>query len=109
MLYSRWRPHSGDYEYFESSEQVPLADDLPVPKLLGGTAIGVSSLVAGRKMPSGSVYRGTGPHARGMIVPSGASSSGLGLLNLIEYIPGWGWLAIGLSTGWYLWGRKKSS
>lgn len=107
MIYSRWRPHAGDYDYFESPEQFPLADDLPVPRLPSGSSIGVASLEAGRAIPSTAVYRGSGKEARGMIAPNTGSGGGLGLLNLIEYIPGWGWLAIGISTGWYLWGRTK--
>lgn len=108
MIYSRFRPHAGDYEYFESPEKIGLADDLPTPKLPFGTSVGVPSVDAGRPIPAGAVYRGTGPFAKGVIAPI-SKRAGMGLLNLIEYIPGWGWLAIGLSTGFLLWGRKRAA
>lgn len=85
MIYSRWRPEKGGYDYFETSERYGLADDLPVPKLPGGTAIGVSSLLSGR-MPRGSArHVGQGPYAKGLVMP--ITRAGLSGLTLAESKP----------------------
>ena len=82
MIYSRWRPDKGGYDYFESGERYGLGDDLPVPKLPGSSSIGVSSVTAGR-MPKNGVLTpaGSGPNARGAIMPTDRSGlQGLGAL-----------------------------
>lgn len=83
MIYSRWRPDKGGYDYFESGERFGLGDDLPVPELPGSSAIGVSSITAGR-LPKNGVLKpvGSGPVARGMIMPtSRAGLEGLGVFS----------------------------
>lgn len=80
MIYSRWRPDRGGYDYFESAERLGIGDDLPTPTLPGGTHLGVPSTDAGR-VPGGALRRvGSGPVARGSILPlSRAGLTGLGL------------------------------
>lgn len=69
MIYSRWRPDVGGYDYFQSAERRGLGDDLPVPKLNGGTAIGVASTDIGRPAPGALHPAGSGPVAKGSILP----------------------------------------
>lgn len=82
MIYSRWRPDTGGYDYFQSAERRGLGDDLPVPKLTGGTAIGVASTDIGRPAPGALHPAGSGPVAKGSILPlsrqglSGLSQAG---------------------------------
>lgn len=68
MIYSRWLPDKGGYEYFETSERLGLADDLPVPKVSFGE-IGAASTSSGRPLPLGAKRIGYGKLARGSIVP----------------------------------------
>jgi hypothetical protein len=70
VLYSKWDPSRGGYSYFETAEQVPFAADLPTPRLSAVGPIGVPSVDAGRPLPSGAHMVGTGPLARGLIVPT---------------------------------------
>ena len=81
MIFSRWRPDRGGYDYFDSpSTRYGLGDDLPVPVLRNTTDIGVASTDIGRPMPSDAVPVGSGPMAKGMIAPMDTSNlSGLGL------------------------------
>lgn len=75
MIYSRWRPADGKYDYFESRDQVGLGDDMPVPSLPIGSAIGVPSVAVGRK-PAGAMRRvGSGEAPLGSILPT---TEGLG-------------------------------
>jgi len=70
MIYSRWDPTTGLYDYFESSERVGINDDLPVPKMPSAPSpIGVPSVECGREMPPDAVHIGQGEHARGLIAP----------------------------------------
>lgn len=95
MVYSRWRPDTGGYDYFESGERFGLGDDLPVPELPGGTKIGVPSISAGR-MPKNGVLSpaGSGEEARGMIMPtSTAGLQGLGVLSTMSK-----WTIVALSA-----------
>ena len=79
MIYSRWRPDKGGYDYFESAERLGMGDDLPTPKLGVGTSLGVASTDIGRT-PGGALRSvGSGPIARGSILPmSRAGLTGLG-------------------------------
>jgi hypothetical protein len=81
MIYSRWRPDTGGYDYFDSpSTRYGLGDDLPVPRLTDTTELGVASTDIGRQTPSDAVLVGSGPIARGMITPMSTSGlKGLGL------------------------------
>lgn len=70
MIYSRWRPDTGGYDYFQASERRALGDDLPVPRYgFSSSAIGTSSVSIGR-VPSGMLKRsGSGEQALGMVMP----------------------------------------
>lgn len=95
MIYSRWRPDTGGYDYFESGERFGLGDDLPTPKLPGGSSIGVSSLTAGR-LPKNGVLNpaGSGKNARGMIMPTSREGlQGIGVLSSMSI-----WVVIAISA-----------
>jgi hypothetical protein len=85
VIYSRWRPDKGGYDYFESSERYAFSDDLPVPRLPEASSIGVSSLDAGRVPPKGARYVGSGRFAKGVIMP--ISREGLSGVGVAEGIP----------------------
>jgi hypothetical protein len=70
MLYSRWQPDTGGYEYFEApSTSVNINDDLPEPTLRPADRIGVPSIEAGRDLPPDAVLVGVGPEPVGLIAP----------------------------------------
>lgn len=101
MIYSRWRPDQGGYDYFESAERRGLGNDMPIPRLLGGTRLGVPSTEIGRKPPGSVRYVGRGPLARGAIMPM--EKLGLsGALGLVAQVPSWVLLAVGVTVGWVL-------
>lgn len=101
MIYSRWRPDRGGYDYFESTERRPLGDDLPVPRLLPMGALGVASTDIGRRVPAGARYVGSGELARGSITP--LSRSGLsGVVTFFQSIPTWLVFTGGVTLGWLL-------
>lgn len=111
MMYSRWRPDRGGYDYFEAAQRLGLGDDLPVPRLPAGTAIGVASTDIGRPAPAGMRHVGSGPTARGSILP--LSRDGLsGLGSLVDSVPLWaaaGVFGVGLvAVVWTLSKRKTS-
>jgi hypothetical protein len=104
MIYSRWRPDKGGYDYFETSERYGLGDDLPVPKLSASSAIGVASVDAGRVPPTHARFVGSGRYAKGMIMPtSRAGLSGTSILddNRVFVI---GLVVVGVAGYWY--GRR---
>jgi hypothetical protein len=77
MIYSRWRPSDGKYEYFETPEKFGLGDDMPVPNVpLTASPIGISSVIVGRK-PSGPIRRvGEGEAPIGAIMPTATADLG---------------------------------
>lgn len=79
MIFSRWRPDTGGYDYFDSpSTRYGLGDDLPVPKLAKTSKLGVASTDIGRAIPVDGKLVGSGPLARGMVAPiSRAGLSGI--------------------------------
>jgi hypothetical protein len=84
MIFSRWRPDTGGYDYFDSpSTRYGLGDDLPVPRLPKVHALGACSTDVGRAIPSDAVAIGSGPIARGMVAPMG--KVGGGLLGAIDF------------------------
>lgn len=103
MIYSRWRPDSGGYDYFLSAERYGIGDDLPTPVLSAGK-MGVASTSSGRPIPPGSRYIGTGPLARGVIAPM--DTSGLSMAGVTLSIGGFGMLAVGVLVGYWL-GKRK--
>jgi len=108
MIYSCFQQTPGMYAYFEGPGDIPINGDLPVPKLppaVGG--IGVPSIVAGRPLPAGSKYVGSGWHARGMLVKCG--SSGLGATpDLAGAVLGFV-IAGGLAAGAIYWLRRRNA
>lgn len=80
MIFSRWRPDTGGYDYFDSpSTRYGLGDDLPVPRLDTVAGVGAPSTDIGRDMPLDAKLIGSGPLARGMVAPMNkAGLTGLG-------------------------------
>ena len=81
MIFSRWRPDTGGYDYFDSpSTRYGLGDDLPVPRLPKTSPLGTASTDIGRAIPVDGKVIGSGPLARGMVAPMDRSGlRGLGL------------------------------
>lgn len=75
LVYSQWQP-TGGYDYFETSASVPLGDDLPVPRLTPVNGIGVPSTEAGRPIPKGARFVGSGHVAIGVVAPMDTSHLG---------------------------------
>ncbi len=111
MIYSRWRPAVGGYDYFEAPNQIGLGDDLPVPSLPSGTAIGVASTDIGRPAAPGMRRTGSGATARGSIMP--LSRDGLsGITDVVSGVPMWAAVSVcGAGIAAALWvlhkGRKS--
>lgn len=109
MIYSRWRPDKGGFDYFETPERFGMGDDLPTPSLPMGTALGVSSVLAGRVPRSSPLTPvGHGKEARGMIMPT--SREGLQGVGALSTLSTWSLLAVGAASGffgYYFLGRKK--
>jgi hypothetical protein len=83
MIYSRWRPDKGGFDYFENSERRGFGDDLPIPRSgFSMSPIGTASVSIGRNPPGRLRKVGSGPDARGMVMS--ASSSGLRGLPLVD-------------------------
>lgn len=106
MIYSRWRPETGVYDYYEVAGGIPLGNDLPTPRLSAGTSIGVASVDIGRKMPMSGRHVGSGSTPRGMITPVSATS-GLGALAFSIGFGEIAMVAAGAALGWWLRGRVK--
>ena len=70
MIYSCFNERAGHYEYYEDDRGQAINGDLPVPALANKQAgkVGVPARDAGRPLPSGARFVGTGWAARGMIV-----------------------------------------
>lgn len=85
MIFSRWKPDTGGYDYFDSpSTRFGLGDDLPVPRFQTVRALGLDigcSTDIGRPLPMDTQKIGSGPLARGMVAPMGRVGS-LGALDL---------------------------
>lgn len=74
MIFSRWRPDTGGYDYLDSpSTRFGLGDDLPVPRLPKTSPLGTASTDIGRPIPDDAKVMGSGPIARGMIAPMNKS------------------------------------
>lgn len=98
MIYSRWKPDTGGFDYFEASERYGMGDDLPVPKLSGGSSIGVTSIGAGRLPKKGELrFIGSGQVARGSIMPT--SREGLSGLGFLDTVSSWTALLLGVVAG----------
>jgi len=109
VIYSRWRPDTGGYDYFETGERYALADDLPTPGILGAGPIGVSSLKCGRPIPSGARPAGSGRFAKGVIAP--LDRTGLAGDGVLAGLPSWAryvGLAAALALGGLIWWRERA-
>lgn len=84
MIFSRWKPDTGGYDYFDSpSTRYGLGDDLPVPRFPTIRALGMDigcSTDIGRPLPLDAQPMGSGELARGMVAPMGRVG-GLGALD----------------------------
>lgn len=78
MIFSRWRPDTGGYDYFDSpSTRFGLGDDLPVPRLPQTHVLGVCSTDIGRALPVDAKLIGSGKIARGMVAPMDRAARGI--------------------------------
>ena len=112
MMYSRWRPDTGGYDYFQGSERFGLGDDLPVPKLPGGTEIGVASTDIGRRPGAALQPMGSGPTARGSILPLSRQGLSGGLFDAMRAVPWWAIPVVGAVTVGavvLLWPKKRAT
>lgn len=110
MIYSRWRPDVGGYDYFESAERRGLGDDLPVPALPEGTAIGVASTDIGRAPPSALRPVGSGPVARGSVLPLSRAGLSGGPFTALSAAPWWVTAALaGVAAGVVVWEIRRES
>ncbi len=104
MIYSKWKPATGQYDYFETSEQHGIGDDLSTPRLAQFSPIGVASVDAGRRLPASARAVGSGPDAKGCVVPIARSALGT-ITNIVSkealYFIG------GLATMWLIFRYKK--
>lgn len=74
MIYSRWRPDVGGYDYFQDAVTHNLNDDLPEPQLRPASQIGIPSIEAGRPIPAAAVWAGEGAKAVGLVAPVDAKA-----------------------------------
>lgn len=104
MIFSRFDPENGEYDYFESPGALAaINDDLGAPGLPPpvssqlGREIGLPSTECGRAMPSGATHVGRGELAEGHITPpahvklSGYSSTGdgqFGYRDVVAFLAG---------------------
>lgn len=112
LVYSRWRPDSGGYDYFESSYRQNINDDLPAPELTLASKIGVPSIEAGRPIPAGSQPAGSGDEPIGLIAPVDSRrivrrSRPLGETEVLG-VPRYGWffMAFAAMTGAVLYAAR---
>ncbi len=85
MIYSRWRPDQGGYDYYQTGERRGLGDDLPIPRRgFSMSPIGTASVSIGRE-PKGRLRKsGKGEKAMGMVLP--ASKAGLSGLPVYDRV-----------------------
>lgn len=114
MIYSRFDPVMGEYDYFEGGD--PLAainDDLPVPNMPRpvdgmGAEIGLPSVELGRRLPSGATHVGRGQFAEGHVTPpssvrlGGTGTFGSWAMDVGSFVAG----AAVVGLVWVLWGRR---
>ncbi len=67
--FSQWQP-DGSYRYYDApGHMAPLGDDMPSVHAVEVNGIGFPSSEYGQKLPTGARYAGTGPEAKGIVVP----------------------------------------
>lgn len=109
MIFSRWRPDTGGYDYFDSpSTRYGLGDDLPVPRLPRTSDIGSASTEIGRVLPMDAVPAGSGPLARGMIIAMDKTGlKGLGMDFLSPGVQLGAAVLVGLGLGFVIGKARK--
>jgi hypothetical protein len=77
MIHSVFDQFKGDFQYFDVPDDVRINDDQAVPTFnpQDVTALGISSLLAGRPLPAGASPAGRGKVAKGRICGLGAKGS----------------------------------
>jgi hypothetical protein len=106
VIYSKWLPDTGRYDYYDAPVRYGLGDDMPVPELPMASELGVASTEVGRPMPAGAVKVGSGNRAVGAIVP--LSRAGLGsVMDGLPLIRGVAAFVLGLAAGWLTWGKRR--
>jgi len=108
MIYSSWRPDRGGYAYFQTAERRGIGNDLPTPRLVRSSPIGVASVEAGRPFPRGATPIGSGPLAKGVIVPLDRSglSGGDDAEKIRMFFPPVAMFICGLLVGAWLRGAR---
>lgn len=112
MIYSRWDPATGAYDYYESADRIGLNDDLPIPKMPAPTKLGVPSVECGRPLPRGARHIGSGENARGSIVPPATVQLAASLTGTLGPWLGNPWvmltagLLVGASAAHYYYSRR---
>jgi hypothetical protein len=76
MRYSCFDAQSALYDYFEDDRTIAINADVPVPRMRTVGSIGVPSIEAGERVPSGAKHVGRGWHAQGLIAQCGKGPLG---------------------------------
>lgn len=98
MIYSQWNADGG-YTYYATGDRRALGADLPTPRLPTTSEIGVASTEIGRALPPGAQRVGSGPMARGQIVPM----SRAGVLGAVNFaMTDLALLGLAVIFGWWL-------
>lgn len=105
MIYSCFNSKSGLYDYFADKKQLAINADLPIPRLPSVVqGIGAPSVDAGRPLPAGARFTGSGWLPRGMIVRCSSRAFGDSFSDADNWFTngGWKWI-VGAAAGiWIL-------
>lgn len=109
MIYSRWSPTDGQYDYYEAPMLQGLNDDLPEPRLPAPTELGVPSVECGRPMPAGARHTGRGELPKGLIThPAGIELFGALGLTIDRIAVGWFFAGVAASAiTYWVWRRWR--
>lgn len=78
MIYSKWRPVDGKYDYYEAGGAIGLGDDMPLPPSpIMRSPIGVASVAIGRTPKGMRKHVGIGEMPLGSIMPTNQTSLGV--------------------------------
>lgn len=100
MIYSRWRPAQGGYDLYEDNKQVDLGNDMPVPRLVTSSPIGISSVAIGRSPGGATRFIGQSPTPVGTVLPTQRSGGAFGVLDLGAWTPYLPAFLVGGLVGW---------
>lgn len=111
MIFSRWQPTTGGYDYYDSqSTRFGLGDDLPVPRFQTMNVLGLKvgcSTDIGRPLPSDATKIGSGPLARGMVSPMDRVG-GLGAIDFTSSVAkGVLCVVVALGVGFFIGSKKR--